>query len=58
VIFEELLVAAMWLKLPRGCRAGYQKMVYFIRKILDFYYFLINKFAFEVEAFDFFQENL
>jgi hypothetical protein len=46
VIFEELLVAAMWLKLPRGCRAGYQKMVYFIRKILDFYYFLINKFAY------------
>jgi hypothetical protein len=25
VIFEELLDAAMWLKLPKGWRAGYQK---------------------------------
>jgi hypothetical protein len=39
VIFEVLLNATMWLKLPKDCKVGYQKVNCFIHKILDFYFF-------------------
>jgi hypothetical protein len=40
VIFEELLDATMWLKLPKGRKVGYQKKVCVIHKILYFLFFL------------------
>ena len=42
VIFEELLNAAMWLKLLR-VEGQVPKKIYFTHKILDFYLSLIKK---------------
>jgi hypothetical protein len=40
VFFEEPLCVAMWLKLPKGSRAGCQKKVFFAHRISDFHFFL------------------
>jgi hypothetical protein len=45
VFFEELLHAAMWLKLPKGWRAGAKKKVCFAHRIFDFHFFSLLFFA-------------
>jgi hypothetical protein len=39
IFSKELLHAAMWLKLPKGWRAGFSKIVCFAHKIVVFHFF-------------------
>jgi hypothetical protein len=70
VFFEELLQAAMWLKLPKGWRQGAKKKVCFAHRILDFHSFALFFCSwfqmmslsmwllwFKCEVFDFFSRN-
>jgi hypothetical protein len=45
IFFEELLHAAMWLKLPKAEGQGVKKEVCFARRILVFHFFSLFIFA-------------
>jgi hypothetical protein len=45
IFFEELLYVAMWLKLPKGCKAGCQKELCFVHRTLDFHCFSLFDFT-------------